>query len=98
MDPRWSSAPDNVLPRVQRSRCWSGYYFERMMQQPRPDGTSFNQLWDIVERLRDPAVRALNKFEPSIFDPVRDVGAAGALVPLLAGLIGGSWVLSRPAD
>jgi hypothetical protein len=62
-----------VLPRVQRSGCWSGYYFERMMQQPRPDGTSFNQLWDIVERLRDPAVRALNKFELSIFDPVRDV-------------------------
>lgn len=64
---------DNILPRVRRSGDWSGYYFERMMDFPRDDGTSFNQLWDIVERIRDPQVRALNKFELSIFDPVRDV-------------------------
>jgi hypothetical protein len=65
---------DNVLPRLpRRSDNWSGYYFERMMQLPQLDGTSFNQLWDIVERIRDPKVRALNKFEISIFDPSRDV-------------------------
>ena len=65
---------DNIMPRLlRRSDNWSGYYFERMMQMPQKDGTSFNQLWDIVERIRDPNVRALNKFEISIFDPTRDV-------------------------
>lgn len=65
---------DNIMPRLpRRSDNWSGYYFERMMQMPQKDGTDFNQLWDIVERIRDPNVRALNKFEISIFDPTRDV-------------------------
>lgn len=64
---------DNVLPRVSRSGKWSGYYFERMMQLPQAEGEPFNQLWDIVERIRDPKVSALNKFEISVFDPVRDV-------------------------
>lgn len=64
---------DDVLPKVRRSEAWSGYYFERMMQLPQLEGAPINQLWEIVERLRNPNVRALNKFELSIFDPVRDV-------------------------
>lgn len=64
---------DNVLKRVRRSERWSGYYFERMIQYPVPAGEPPNQLWNIVERLRNEDVRALNKFELSLFDPVRDV-------------------------
>lgn len=64
---------DNVLPSVRRSADWSGYYFERMMQLPQPHGDPINQLWEIVGRIRDPDVRALNKFELSVFDPARDV-------------------------
>ena len=54
---------DNVLPKVRRSGAWSGYYFERMMELPRADGQPINQIWGIVERVRNPNVRALNKFE-----------------------------------
>jgi hypothetical protein len=64
---------DNVLKKVRRNERWSGYYFERMMQYPVPAGEPPNQLWNIVERIRDEHVRALNKFELSLFDPVRDV-------------------------
>jgi DNA gyrase inhibitor GyrI len=64
---------EDVLPKVRRSGPWSGYYFERMMQLPQLEGGPINQLWEIVERLRNPNVRALNKFELSIFDPARDV-------------------------
>lgn len=64
---------DNVLPKVRLKEAWSGYYFERMMQLPQLDGPPINQIWGIVERLRNPKVRALNKFELSIFDPARDV-------------------------
>lgn len=64
---------NDVLPKVRRSGLWSGYYFERMMQLPQIEGEPINQLWEIVERLRNPNVRALNKFELSIFDPARDV-------------------------
>ncbi len=64
---------DNVLKKVRRSERWSGYYFERMMQYPTPTGEPTNQLWDIVERICDEHVRALNKFELSLFDPMRDV-------------------------
>ena len=64
---------DKVLPKVRRSGRWSGYYFERMIQYPTPTGEPVNQLWDIVERIRDDNVRALNKFELSLFDPARDV-------------------------
>ena len=53
---------------------WSGYYFERMINLPRPGGgVAFNQLADIIGRLKDPSVKALNKFELSVFDPLRDV-------------------------
>lgn len=64
---------DRVLGKVRRSDRWSGYYFERMMQYPVPAGEPPNQLWNIVERIRNDQVRALNKFELSLFDPLRDV-------------------------
>lgn len=64
---------DKVLGKVRRNERWSGYYFERMIDFPVPLGEPANQLWAIVERMRDPQVRALNKFELSLFDPVRDV-------------------------
>jgi hypothetical protein len=64
---------DNVIRKVRRSERWSGYYFERMIDFPLSAGTSSNQLWEIVQRMRNPDVRARNKFELSLFDPVRDV-------------------------
>lgn len=64
---------DNVLPKIRRSEKWSGYYFERMMQLPQPQGPPVNQIWEIVQRIKDPKVKALNKFELMVFDPVRDV-------------------------
>lgn len=64
---------DRVLDKVRRNKRWSGYYFERMIQYPVPQGEPLNQLWDIVERIRDKRVRACNKFELSLFDPIRDV-------------------------
>ncbi|HXZ02056.1 MAG TPA: hypothetical protein VEI03_18835 [Stellaceae bacterium] len=64
---------ERVLRKVRQSERWSGYYFERMIQYPVPAGEPPNQLWDIVERIRDEHVRALNKFELSLFDPSRDV-------------------------
>jgi len=64
---------NNVLNKVRRSERWSGYYFERMIQYPVPAGEPPNQLWDIVKRLKNGDVRALNKFELSLFDPTRDV-------------------------
>lgn len=62
-----------VLPKVQRNSRWSGYYFERMTRIPNPPDQPINQLWEIVERIRDDSVRALNKFELTVFDPARDV-------------------------
>lgn len=66
---------DRVLPKVRSpgKKSWSGYYFERMMQLPQTDGEPVNQLTEIIGRLKDPNVRALNKFELSVFDPLRDV-------------------------
>lgn len=66
---------NNVLPKARRpGDRWSGYYFERMINMPREGGGApINQLMDITTRLRNPAVRARNKFELSIFDPARDV-------------------------
>ncbi len=64
---------DKVLKKVRRNDRWSGYYFERMFQYPTPTGEPPNQIWNIIERLRDENVSALNKFELSLFDPVRDV-------------------------
>lgn len=65
---------ETVLPRVrnvQKGERWSGYYFERMTHWP--NAPMDNPLWDVVQRLRDPKVRAKNKFEISVFDPARDV-------------------------
>jgi hypothetical protein len=64
---------ERVLRKVRRNERWSGYYFERMIDYPVPAGEPPNQLWDIVERMRSEQVRALNKYELSLFDPVRDV-------------------------
>ena len=64
---------NKVLKKVRRNERWSGYYFERMIQYPVPVGEPPNQLWNIVQRIRDEHVSALNKFELSLFDPVRDV-------------------------
>jgi len=64
---------DKILKKVRRSKRWSGYYFERMIQYPVAEGAAPNQIWDIVERLKSGDVRALNKFELSLFDPIRDV-------------------------
>jgi hypothetical protein len=64
---------DKILPKVCRSKRWSGYYFERMMQYSIPTRKPQNLLWNIVERLRDDKVTANNKFELSLFDPNRDV-------------------------
>lgn len=62
-----------VLARVRKNDRWSGYYFERMMCLPAPGGEPSNQLKEIIRRLRDPNIKALNKFELSVFDPLRDV-------------------------
>lgn len=64
---------EKVLPKVRGSQRWSGYYFERMFAFPAADGRPKNQIWEIVERLKNEKVRALNKFELSLFDPERDV-------------------------
>jgi hypothetical protein len=64
---------DRVLGKVRKNCRWSGYYFERMIRLPRASGEPINQLWEIVERMKDPAVMAKNKFELSLFDPDRDV-------------------------
>lgn len=64
---------ERVLRKVRRNERWSGYYFERMIDYPVPAGEPPNQLWDIVERMRSEQVRAVNKYELSLFDPVRDV-------------------------
>lgn len=62
-----------VLPAAGRDDRWSGYYFERMINMPTPGGTVINQLADIIDRISDPAVKARNKFELTLFDPARDV-------------------------
>jgi hypothetical protein len=67
---------DKVLPKVRRNDRWSGFYFERMIQYPVPDGIPINQLWDIVQRIRNQNIRALNKYELSLFDPARDIDAS----------------------
>lgn len=65
-----------VLPKVRRTDRWSGYYFERMTAYSNAEGKSFNQLWSIVERIRDPQNKSLNKFEVSLFDPWKDIDSS----------------------
>ncbi len=63
-----------LLPKIRRTDRWSGYYFERMTAYPAHDGKEpLNQLWGIVERIRDKSNKSLNKFELSLFDPERDI-------------------------
>jgi thymidylate synthase len=62
-----------LLPKLRKNDRWSGYYFERMTAYPKPNGESLNQLWGIVERIRNQNNRSLNKFEMSLFDPDRDI-------------------------
>ena len=64
---------ERVLKKVRKNCRWSGYYFERMIHVPRVGGDPINQLWEIVGRIKDPSVKANNKFELSLFDPDRDV-------------------------
>jgi len=69
----FSEFETKVLARVRKNDRWSGYYFERMMCLPVAGKDPRNQLLDIIRRLKDPNVKALNKFELSVFDPLRDV-------------------------
>lgn len=62
----------HVLPKVQSSNAWSGYYFDRMTQIEK-NGEPFNPLRDIIQRIGNPKNRSRNKFELSTFDPARDV-------------------------
>ena len=62
-----------VLPKVRRNGRWSGYYFERMTAYLNTKGQPINQLWSIVERIRNPHNKSLNKFEVALFDPNRDI-------------------------
>lgn len=64
---------ERVLPRIRRTDRWSGYYFERMIALPAREGEPINQLWGIVERIRDTDNKSRNKFEVSLFDAERDV-------------------------
>ncbi|WP_210251602.1 hypothetical protein [Agrobacterium sp. ICMP 6402] len=64
---------EKVLSKVRKNDRWSGYYFERMTHLPGGSDNLPNPLWDIVRRIRDPDVTALNKFELTIFDPLRDI-------------------------
>ncbi len=64
---------EKVLSKVRKNDRWSGYYFERMTHLPGGSDNLPNPLQDIVRRIRDPNVTALNKFELSIYDPLRDV-------------------------
>ncbi len=65
-----------VLGKVRRNERWSGYYFERMTNVPVADGEPINQLTEIIARIRNDNVKALNKFEVAVFDPRRDVDAS----------------------
>jgi len=65
---------ERVLPKVCRSKNWSGYYFERMTDWP--GAPANNPLLDIVTRMRDPRVHSNNKFELALFDPARDSSRA----------------------
>jgi hypothetical protein len=63
---------NEILPKVRKNQRWSGYYFERMIDHPVPDGAPINQLWEIVERIKNNNP-SNNKYELAIFDPERDM-------------------------
>lgn len=65
-----------LLPKLRKTERWSGYYFERLTHYPErfgDDGGAINPLWEIVERIKNPANTARNKYEMLIFDPERDI-------------------------
>ncbi len=62
-----------LLPYIRRDCNWSGYYFERMTKVKLPSGEFLNPLQDVIRRVKDPNIRANNKYEIAIFDPVRDL-------------------------
>ena len=64
---------ENVLPKVRKTERWSGYYFDRITRIPGSASKPLRPLEDIISRMRDPNVAALNKFELCVFDPARDV-------------------------
>lgn len=62
-----------LLPKIRGTNRWSGYYFERMTAYPAHGEEPLNQLWGIVERIRDEGNKSRNKFELSLFDPESDI-------------------------
>lgn len=64
---------ETLLPKIRKSCNWTGYYFERMTKFDCRDGRLINPVQDVIDRIRDPKVKALNKFEIAIFDPERDL-------------------------
>lgn len=62
-----------ILPKIRKGDRWSGYYFERMTAHPKTDGQHINQLWNIIERIRNTKNKSRNRFELSIYDPERDI-------------------------
>lgn len=62
-----------LLPKIRRDCNWTGYYFERMTKVVSSDGTVLNPLQDAIRRISDPKIKAKNKFEIAIFDPLRDL-------------------------
>lgn len=66
---------EKILPKVRQKRKkeWSGYYFERMTAWPSIKGKPVNQLWSLVERIRNEGNKSLNNFELALFDPARDI-------------------------
>ena len=62
-----------LLPKIRKDRNWTGYYFERMTRAVSSNGTILNPLQDVIRRVRDPSIKAKNKFEIAIFDPFRDL-------------------------
>ena len=63
---------NRILPKVRKNHRWSGYYFERMTNYRTRNGEPFNQLWNIIERIRSNNP-AYNKYEVVVFDPERDI-------------------------
>jgi hypothetical protein len=63
----------DVLPKVAKNDRWSGYYFDRMTGVPAPGGGAVDQLSRMIQRMKDPKNKSLNKHEIVLFDPLRDV-------------------------
>jgi hypothetical protein len=73
LDGLFKTFHDVLLPKIRRDCNWTGYYFERMTRVVSLNGAVINPLQDVIRRVKDPNVKAKNKFEISIFDPTRDI-------------------------